>query len=389
MFNSIFGKRPSIPVRIPNDDSTFNPTEYPNVIFAATGKLSGKVRLVHGGEETDATGLGLISTRIWVVTESDQEKVVIKPTFDKKTHVFKLEGPENYTDNHIYHETMIQYPRSISSVDSLSVEAPNVSFSGDSLQSLFFASIKSTLSNGSVALGGAHADVVCLHTTNASISGTYDAGHIDFLTLNGSISGKINVRNALDGNQSKVSIKTTNGSMDLHVTATETARGLWMENISTNGRITVGTLLGKADRASFINASTTNGKIDFNLDASRSGQPLEFQSRSSNAGIISSVMVPIGQAFKGVAETSNGSVDVNLTEDFHGKFEVETRNSSTTVEGSELNFEQDKKTSKRGYRGQREPSEFKIRSTNASASLRFFPSGRSMAADYQDMDMKY
>ncbi|KAF9113646.1 hypothetical protein BGX27_001121 [Mortierella sp. AM989] len=388
MLSSVFGtvKQPSIPVRIPNDDSTFNPKEYPNVVFTATGKMTGKTLLVHGGEETDATGLALISTRIWVVRESDKHDIVIRPTFDEKTHTFTLEAPSNYAANNIYHETLIQYPRSVSCVGSLSVSAPNTSFTGDSLQSLAFESIRSTLTNGSIALDAVRADTVSLHTSNASISGTYEAGHIELGSSNGSISGKLNIRNALDGNQSKVLTKTSNASLDIHVIVTEAIRGLWMENTTRNGKVTVGTLLGKADRASFINVSTSNGKIDFNLDASQSGQPLELQNRSSNGGIVASVMVPAGQHFKGIAETSNASVNVNLTEEFQGAFEIETSNSSATVEGSNLTLEQDKKTSKRGFRGQNGPGEFKIHDSNGSAALRFYPSGHSSAQDYYDLE---
>jgi len=55
---------------------------------------------------------------------------------------------------------------------------------------------------------------------------------------------------------------------------------------------------------------------------------------------------------------------------------VDTSNASTTVEGSELTFEQDKKATKRGHRGQGQ-SEIKIQSSNARASLRFFEAGKS------------
>lgn len=53
--------------------------------------MSGKVLLVHGGTETDETGLGLISTRVWVVNEADKEQVVISASFDKETHTYHLE----------------------------------------------------------------------------------------------------------------------------------------------------------------------------------------------------------------------------------------------------------------------------------------------------------
>ncbi|KAF8977169.1 hypothetical protein BGZ46_007586 [Entomortierella lignicola] len=377
--------KPSIPVRIPFDDSTFNPGEYSKIVFSATGKLTGKIFLVHGGEESDSTGLGLISTRIWVVRESDKENIVIKPTFDNKTHTFRLEAPNGFNDNVIYHETMIQYPRSTSTTESLFVESPNTSFVGNDLQSLFFGSIRSALSNASITLDGTNADVLNLNTSNGAISGTFKAGHVELHTSNAPITGKLHIRNAADGKQSEVITKTSNGELGLHVTAVETARGLRMENATRNAKVNVGTLLGKADRASYINASTTNGKVDFNLDASQSGQPLEVQNTSSNGGIITSVMVPIGQKFKGEAKTSNAPISVNLTEAFEGKFEVETSNSPTVVEGSNITLEQDKKTSKRGFRVQRGPSEFKIQSSNSSVALRFYSAGLSMASDYQDL----
>ncbi|KAG0370865.1 hypothetical protein BGZ54_003291 [Gamsiella multidivaricata] len=373
--------RANIPVRIPNDDTTFKHKEYPNVIFTAKGSMSGKVTLVHGGSETDETGLGLISTRIWVTRESDKENVVIRPSFDNKTHTFFLEAPNNWGPNSIYHETLIQYPRSTTSVESLTVEAPATSLTGTHLQNLLFGNIQTALTNASISLEDVRTDTARLHTSNGNINGTFDAGHIELVSSNGSIRAKINIRDALDGEQSKAIIKTTNGSFDLHATATETSRGLWMRNSTSNGNLVLGAVLGKADRASFIGATTTNARIDFSLDASQTGQPLEIENRSSNGSITSSTMVPVNQHCRGSAESSNSSVNVNLTEEFQGRFEVETSNASTTVQGTELTMQQDKKTSKRGYRIHEGPSEFKVRTSNSSASLSFYPSGHSLAAD--------
>lgn len=88
MFSTLFGLvgQPKIPVRIPNDDSTFNPKEYPNVVFRSAGKISGKIRLVHGGEDTDSNDLGRISTRIWVTRESDKDDLSITIERDNQTH---------------------------------------------------------------------------------------------------------------------------------------------------------------------------------------------------------------------------------------------------------------------------------------------------------------
>ncbi|KAF9956177.1 hypothetical protein BGZ72_002958 [Mortierella alpina] len=378
MFSSFTGpwQKPSIPVRIPNDDTTFNPKEYPNVVFEATGKMSGTVVLVHtGDEESDASGLGRISTRIWVVRESDKDKVLITPSFDKDTHIFRLQAPDDYSSNAVYHQTTISYPRSTLSAESLTVSAPNTSFSGNDLYNIAFGAIRSTLSNGSVALENAQADKVQLTTSNGSISGSYEAGHVELVTSNGSISSKLSLRDALDKAQSRVSTKTTNGPVDLHITATKTNKGLWMQNTSVNGRLSIGVLLGKADRASYINAVTSNSKIDFNLDALQSGQALEVNNVTSNGSVISSIMVPKDQPVKGTASSTNGSVSVNLTEEFHGRFALETTNGKATVEGSEVTMDRDTKSAKQGYRVSQGPSSFSIRTTNGSTGLRFYPSG--------------
>ena len=91
MFASLVGliHQPSIAIRVPNDDSTFNPEEYPSLAIVATGKIQGKVRIIHGTE--DDSGLGMISTRIWVTKEGDKDEVSIRLTFDNKTHTFTLE----------------------------------------------------------------------------------------------------------------------------------------------------------------------------------------------------------------------------------------------------------------------------------------------------------
>ncbi|KAF9277642.1 hypothetical protein BGZ68_009158 [Mortierella alpina] len=382
MFSSFTGpwQKPSIPVRIPNDDTTFNPKEYPNVVFEATGKMSGTVVLVHtDDDESDSSGLGRISTRIWVVRESDKEKVIITPSFDNTTHVFRLQAPDDYSSNAVYHQTTISYPRAAVTAESLAVSAPNTSFSGKDLYGLAFGALRSKLSNGSIALEDAQADRFQLKTSNGSISGSYEAGHIDFATTNGSISSKLTLRDALDKAQSKVSTTTTNGAVDLHVTATKTNRGLWMQNTSVNGKLSVGVLLGKADRASCISALTSNSKIDFSLDALKSDQALEVNNITSNGSIVSSIMVPKDQPVKGAASSTNGSVTVNLTEEFHGRFSLETTHGKATVEGSDITMERNNNSAKQGYRGSQGPSAFNIRTTNGSTGLRFYPSGQSLA----------
>ncbi|KAF9563537.1 hypothetical protein EC968_004809 [Mortierella alpina] len=373
-------QKPTIPVRIPNDDTTFNPKEYPNVVFEAKGKMSGTIVLVHtSDDESETSGLGRISTRIWVVKESDKDKVIITPSFDHGTHKFRLQSPDDYTSNSVYHETTISYPRTTLTAESLTVSAPNTSFSGKDLYGLAFGAVRSTLSNGSVALENAQADRVELTTSNGSISGSYEAGHVDLATSNGSISSKLTIRDALDRAQSKVSAKTTNGPVDLHITATKTSRGLWMQSTSVNGKLSIGVLLGKADRASFINSLTSNSKIDFSLDALQSGQALEVNNITTNGSIVSSMMVPKEQPIKGTASSTNGSISVNLTEEFHGRFALETTHGKATVEGSDVIVDYDMKSVKRGYRGNQGPSSFDIRTTNGSTGLRFYPSGQSLA----------
>ncbi|KAG0370553.1 hypothetical protein BGZ54_005783 [Gamsiella multidivaricata] len=380
MFASLVGliHQPSIAIRIPNDDSTFNPKEYPSLVFVATGKVQGKVRLIHGTE--DDSGLGMISTRIWVTKESDKDEVAVRTSFDNKTHTFTLQGPTRFSSFNIYHETTIQIPESSRYMDSLRVEAPNSSFSTDKLDNLTWSSVQSDLSNSTIAIQSLHADTINLRTSNSSISGTFVAGHINLNTSNGSISAKLLVQDAQDGRQSAVVTKTSNASINLHVDATPTRQGLLMENSTKNGKVVVGTLLGRASRNSTISTTTVNGKIEFNLDASQSGQALEVINKTMNGSIVSSIMVPVHQEFKGHARSSNGSVTVNLSEAFQGHFDLETSNSPVAVEGSNLQFEHDKKSSKRGTHGQG-PSTMKIVTSNSSANLRIYPVGESPATD--------
>ncbi|KAF9088385.1 hypothetical protein BGX29_000310 [Mortierella sp. GBA35] len=375
-----FGLRPEIPVRIPNDDTQFNPKEYPNVVVSAEGKMSGKVLLVHGGTETDETRLGLISTRVWVVNESDKDQVVISAHFDKDTHTYHLETPKEFGFNSIYYETMVQYPSTTTSTTSLYLSLPNTSLSGTDLSNLAFGSIKTALSNGSIALTDLNGELTNLRTTNGSISGSYTAGHIDLDTSNGPITAKLNLRNAQDGTQSRVNTCTTNGRLDIHTRATETTRGLWMVNSSTNGRVTVGALLNKADRGSVIHSTTKNGRLEVDVDASLTGQPLEVKNFTSNDAIRSNLMIPLDQPFDGHIQSSNGSIEANLTEAFQGSFDLSTSNSNAVVEGTDLTLTKSTKGAKQGFRTFEGPSQIKLSSSNSSVGLRFYPAGESLAA---------
>ncbi|KAG0100449.1 hypothetical protein BGZ93_001035 [Podila epicladia] len=375
-----FLQKPSIAVRLDGDDTRFSPEEFPNVVFLATGKVQGKIRLVH--DVDDGSSLGQISSRVWVTKESDKDDVRVRTSFENKTFTYTLEGPTRFGAFSIYHETLIQVPRSTTFMNSLRVDAHNTSFSGDDLLGLNWGSVTSQLSNSSITFQTLSADSLSLRTSNAGISGSFDAGQIELQTSNSSISAKLRVKEDIHGRQSVVSTKTSNSSITLHVSAVDAMHGLWMDTITKNGKINVGALLGQFNtQSSFINLRTENSRVDLNLDASQTGQPLEVNTKTSNATIESSIMVPRGEVFKSVAETSNSSANLNLTEDFQGQFEVETCNSSATVEGSGLSFNKDKKSYKTGTRGLGQ-SNVKVATSNASANLRFYPTGDSLATSY-------
>ncbi|GJJ69519.1 hypothetical protein EMPS_01865 [Entomortierella parvispora] len=384
MFQHLSGLlgNPNIPVRLPNDDTSFNPQDYPNVVFHAQGKISGKIRLVHGGIETDDSGKGLVSTRIWIPRQGLEKEVTLQPVFDQQTLTITLETPPDWGINtRIYHETMIQYPASLTSTGSLSVQSPSTTFSaGVELARLLFGSLKGSFTNASVETKVLRADAIQIGTTNASIRGRFEAGHLNLTSTNGAIETQVKVREPWDGQQSTVRTRTTNSRIECTVSALETSRGLWMENTSSNGHLEIEALLTKADRASFIQNMTSNAKIHLNLDARNTTQPLEVKQGSSNGNITSSITLPPNQPFKGEASSSNSSVDVNLTEEFQGSFILDTSNSTATVEGTDLTFSTDKKSSKRGTRGHG-PSEMKISTTNAHSTLRFYKATGAAATE--------
>ncbi|KAF9997861.1 hypothetical protein BGZ80_004102 [Entomortierella chlamydospora] len=380
MFASLVGlvHQPSIAVRFPNDDSSFNPKEFPSITFVAKGKVQGKIRLIHGTE--DDSGQAIITTRIWVTKESDKNEVAIRTSFDNKTHTFTLEGPNRFGSFNIYHETSILIPSSLGYMGNLIIEAPNTSFSAEKLDTLSWNIVKCDLSNSTIALQSLHADSIDIRTSNSSVSGLFEAGHIDINTSNGPISAKLIVQRPLDGGQSSVTTKTSNASITLHVDASSASTGLRMGNSTKNSKIVVGTLLGPSSQSSSINTTTANGKIEFNLDASRSGQALEVSNVTANGSIASSIMVPQYQPFKGYAKSSNGSITMNLTEDFSGRFDLSTSNSNTVVEGNNLQFDEDKKTCKRGSHG-KGSGDVNIVTSNSSIGLRFYPAGKSLGTD--------
>src|SRR5690348_7299310 len=109
---------------------------------------------------------------------------------------------------------MVQYPSTTTSTSSLSFSLPNTSLSVSDLSKLAFGSIKTALSNGSIALQDLNGEITHLQTSNGSVSGSFDAGHIDLNSTNGSITAKISVRDAQDGSQSRINTRTTNRRLD-------------------------------------------------------------------------------------------------------------------------------------------------------------------------------
>ncbi|KAI8604855.1 hypothetical protein EDD21DRAFT_435108 [Dissophora ornata] len=361
-------EEPIVPIRIQNDSIAFNPKVYSRIILNAKGQMYGKVRLVHDDSKSD----GLISTRMWVSSKGDIGHVAIKPSFAGETHTFSLELC-NKGANIICHEIIIQFPHMVGEVDVLTINAPNTSLEGDSLEGLIFGNIQTCLSNGSIDLDTVRADTISLRTSNASITGVYEAGHIDLDTSNGNIDAKLDIFDARNGRQAMVSTKTLNASVDVYVTATETTRGLWMKNSSRNGDVKVDVLLGKADRGSWIMTETEDARVDFNVDASQLGHPLDIMIATSNGAIESTVIVPSKQLFTGMVESSNAPVKVELKGEFEGRFDVRTSHHTALVMGPGIEFELDDMAFKRGYRIRDEPSNFKIHCANGPTALRFSP----------------
>ncbi|KAI8604849.1 hypothetical protein EDD21DRAFT_411683 [Dissophora ornata] len=335
--------------------------------------MSGKIYLIHGDSEADDPCLGLIWIRVWVINENDAKEVTLKPSFNEKTRTFTVKVLNSGTNN-IYHETIIQYPRTTTSTSSLKIEAPSTSLQGEGLDNLFFTTIRADLTNGAIALETLRADSVNLETTNGGISGTYQAGHIDCSTSNGHITVKLDLRDARDGKQSMVTTKTVNASVDVQVKATRTTRGLKMKSLAKNGNVKVDALIEKADRGSYVKTESGNGKIDFNLNAGKSQQPLEVVNLTSNGAIESTVVLPPNQYFSGLVESSNAPVKVELKGEFEGRFDMKTYHDRAVIEGQDLELEQDDESIKRGYRVRNRPSSIKVLSTNGPTTLRFLPS---------------
>lgn len=84
-----FLHQPGIAIRLDGDDTRFSPEEFPNVVFAATGKVQGKIRLVH--DVDDGSSQGQISSRVWVTKESDKDDVRVRTSFENKTFTYTLE----------------------------------------------------------------------------------------------------------------------------------------------------------------------------------------------------------------------------------------------------------------------------------------------------------
>lgn len=195
---------------------------------------------------------------------------------------------------------------------NLEIVAPNTSLSCDAQDRLVWGKVQARLSGHPIALQSLHADTINLRTTNSPISGAFDASHISLGTTNGSISAKLIVQEPHDEHQSTVVVETANSFINLHVDATLTMSGVWMETKTRNGKINVGALLGPSNLGSYVSAITDNGTIDFSLDASQTGQPLDVYNKTVNAAIVSSIMVPHEQPFSGNVQTTNSPVTLNL-----------------------------------------------------------------------------
>ncbi|KAF8983342.1 hypothetical protein BGZ46_010464 [Entomortierella lignicola] len=384
MFSSIVGRlhKPRIAIRVKNDDSTFNPKDYPNIVFTVKGKAQGLVKLVHGSED-DNSGLAIVSSRIWVTKEGDKDQVSIHTAYDNRTLYITLEGPTRFSSYEMYHETSIVIPRSIGHMENLTIISPNTSLVSERLDYISWNAVKAELTSSHlIGLQSIHADSIDFTTTNSKITGVYKAGHVNLKTCNSSISAKITMQRPMDGRQSTLTTKTTNSNIILHVDASSASTGLNTENTSSNGKIIIGALLGSASLGSKISTVTSNGKIELNLDASQTGQSLEVHQKTSNASIVSSIMDPRYQPFKARSESSNGSVTMNLTEEYLGQFDLSTSNANVVVEGTHLYFDEDARKCKRGTRGARETGlgDVKLSSNNAGVSLRFYPAGESLVS---------
>ncbi|KAF9167731.1 hypothetical protein DFQ26_003315 [Actinomortierella ambigua] len=368
--------KPSTPIRVPNDDTTFNTKEYPNVSFVAKGNLSGSVKIVHDGD----VDTGLISTRLWVHNERDSEKITITPSFDSQSCSIVLETPSGFSQPMVYHETMVRIPTTTNKLEQVYLEAPNSTLFGDLLDNLTFRAFRARFTNGTVDLKPLQAsDDIEIRTSNAAISGQFEASKVHLQTSNAQISAIVRVLGAASQSAaSPVVLQTSNATVDAHLDASKAVRGVQLNTQTTNGKVTMGILLAEgATSASLIDISSTNGKLEINVDGSKLGNALDVRTKTSNASITQSIMVPRYQPFQTSATSSNSSIHINLTEDFLGRFDLATSNSSVNVEGSDIHYTNEKKSVKQGSRGKGDWGFVAAKTSNSSINLRFYPATKA------------
>ncbi|KAG0231490.1 hypothetical protein BGW42_000196 [Actinomortierella wolfii] len=372
---NIFGS-PNIPVRVANDDTAFDTKEYPNISFIAKGNVQGSVKIVHD----DTVDSGMVSTRLWVQQVKDADKIRITPSFDNKTCSVVMETPSGFGQPTVYHETMVMIPTATSSVEDVHLEAPNSTLFGDFLQNLKFRTLRGRFSNGTVDLKPLHAtDEIDITTSNATITGHFESSKINLQTANGQISVIIKTLVSSDQkNVTPVQLRTSNAQIDVHLDASQAVRGLQLLAHSTNGKVTTGILLAQgATNPSLLDIGSTNAKLDINVDAAKLGNSLEIRSKTINGSITQSVMVPYQQVFQTSAISSNAPVNINLTNEFEGGFDLSTSNSSANVEGTGIHYSNEKKNAKTGTRGRGDLGFVTAKSSNGAINLRFYPGTQS------------
>ncbi|CAG8453968.1 12713_t:CDS:2 [Ambispora leptoticha] len=377
-----FNSKPKFPWK-GSTNFTFDPDLFKNFQLDINGYLTdGHVIISRSSKAKNVT----IDTKILLSSPHLQDFVNVATYEDLATEKFSLIinslSYEGMRQACIFVQVEIKFPKSLKNFGDLSFNTLNTKIATEDMEGLIFEKVKWTILDSYIQTDNLQARQINIYS-NRQISGSYSVSDsLTFQTSNAKIDTIVDqllLSNKINSPIKSIKLETTNSaiigiypyseSFEAHTTNGE----IFLDIIEPDGKVA----LSKNHEIPNISLDTTNGRIggSYYVDG-------EWHATTSNENIEVNIDLSkdddaSNDEKKITGQTTNGNIDMEVSDAYQGRFHLATTNGNTEIkEGHDIHYTIDRRQLKTGYKGNDDASnrnnELVLFNTNGMITLSFF-----------------
>ncbi|CAB4493891.1 unnamed protein product [Rhizophagus irregularis] len=352
-------QHPDIPWKGPKE-FVIDPNEFNNLELIVSGSAHGNLLVTRSSNNTSSIK---VKTQILLSDEILQDKVEILVSDDSPNYILQVKTPEFCGfPNCVLTNIDITFPRDLKGFGKFSINVINLNINDDDLKNITFDNVDWKL-NPSINVKGLKSREISVKS-RGQISGNY---YIDDSLLLQTSNSQINATTNSFSDSTPKSIKL--------VTSNAAIRGsfplaLLFKAHTSNSGIDLNIVRASQNNSGKIILGTSNGKINGVYDVDG-----EWHASTSNGNINAKLnLVNSSELVRISGMTSNGKINTLVSDSYKGRFNLQTSNGKSAIEGShdQINYNVNTSSSKSGYKGENNNNELTLRSSNGKIDLEFF-----------------